>query len=205
MDQASTISNYMSMRNGMRCSVPAYERIKQLYALGYSDTQISNAARGEFDDIDPNELTPSVITSIRSSNSEDFDKSRMNLGLACRDKIQEHQKFLFVASQGAELRLVKVYVHKINSALAELDELDLQELTEEGGFKNTSRFFVLLEIVTKLQTTIAKLVGTDAMRDIEIYRQKMEAKLQAEKGSGVLIPVHGKESGKTDQGVNFIE
>lgn len=176
----------------IRVGVPAYERMKQLYALGYTVNQITEMLHQEFNDIDYNPIGAGSVKKLIQENSREFEIARMELGLQCREEIQRQTALLFRATEDVELTMVQVYVHKLNAVLEEMRNLDLAELDENGNFKNTSRIFVLLEFAEKFQSKIAKIVGTDALREVEVFRQKAEAKRQAEeKGTG-LIPTHGR-------------
>ncbi len=178
---------------GVRVSVPAYERMKQLYAYGYTNAQISEMLQQEFSDIDYNPITATSVKKIIQLNIQEMERSRMELGLRCREEIQKQTALLFQATQDVELTMVQVYVHKLRQALDEMKDLDLGELDDNGNFKNTSRMFVLLEFCEKFQSKIAKVCGTDALREIEVFRQKAQAKAEFEqKGSG-LLPARGRD------------
>ncbi len=178
---------------GTRVSVPALERMKQLYALGHTNSQIAETLHSEFQDIDFNPITTTIVKKLINVNIEAFEQARMELGIKCRDEVQRQVAYLFRATEDVELTLVQVYVKQLQSILEEMRNLDLQEIDPEtGNYKNTSRMFVLIEFVEKLQSKIAKIVGTDALREVEVFRQKAEAKRQAEeKGSG-LLPASGR-------------
>jgi hypothetical protein len=88
--------------------------------------------------------------------------------------------------------MVSVYVNKLRQALNQLADLDLDERDDEGNYKNTSRIFVLIEMAEKFQGKIAKIVGTDALREIEVFKQKAEAKAKADADKGGLLPSPAK-------------
>lgn len=194
----SDAENYLNLigasNNGgmIRVSVPAYERMLQLYAFGHSNAQICEMLQQEFNDIDYNPMTPRTIRKVIEINQTEFQIARMNLGMKCRDEIQNQIATLFRATEDVECLMVSVYVNKLRDALNNLASLDMEEQDEDGNYKNTSRIFVLLEMAEKLQSKIAKIVGTDALREIEAYRQKMEAKATAEKAGGSLLPPQAK-------------
>ena len=200
-----SINEYMNTDGmGSRVMVPAYERMKQLYALGYTNAQIAETLHQEFQDIDYNPITPTMVKKLVQSNIESFEQARMELGEKCRDEIQRQVAYLFRATEDVELTLVSVYVGQLKSVLEEMRGLDLQEIDEEtGNYKNTSRMFVLIEFVEKLQSKIAKIVGTDALREVEVFRQKAEAKRAAEERGAGLIPTHGRTLDETPV-TNFI-
>jgi len=178
--------------NSMRVCVPAYERMKELFALGYTNVQIVEALSHEFHDIDLNPLSQGSVRTIIELNQREFQIARMELGLKCREEIQRQTAILFRATEDVELEMVSVYVRKLREALNSMADLDLAEIDDDGNFKNTSRMFVLIEMSEKLQSKIAKIVGTDALREIEVFRQKAEAKRKVEDSGGGLLPAQGR-------------
>jgi hypothetical protein len=200
-----SINDYINTDGmGSRVSVPAFERMKQLYALGYTNAQIAETMHQEFQDIDYNPITTTMVKKLIAANGPAMDQARMELGEKCRDEIQRQTAALFRATEDVELTLVSVYVGQLKSVLEEMRELDLQEIDPEtGNYKNTSRMFVLIEFVEKLQSKIAKIVGTDALREVEVFRQKAEAKRAAEERGTGLIPAHGRTLDETPT-TNFI-
>lgn len=193
---AETYFKGLSGGNNMsiRVCVPAYERMMQLYAFGHNATQIAEILHQEFADIDYNPITPSSVKKIIELNQTEFQIARMNLGLKCREKIQEQISVLFAGAQDVELAMQSVYTNQLRNVLNQLAEVDVGEQDEEGNYVKTARFFVLLEMAEKLQSKISKLAGTDALREIEVYRQKAEAKQQAENDRNSLLP---KANGRT--------
>lgn len=184
----------------VRVSVPAFERMKQLYAFGNTNAQISEILQSEFHDIDFNQMTVTMVKTIIVENQDEFNKARAAMGDKCREEIQQQVAMLFKATRDVECVMVDVYVEKMESALAQLRELDLDELDEEGNYRNTSRIFVLIELIDKIQTKIAKIVGTDALREVEVFRQKEAAR--REFSTEKLLPplANGREVPQT----NFI-
>ena len=177
----------------LRVSVPAYERMKQLYAYGHTNAQIAEILQQEFSDIDYNPLTVGAVKKLINMNQREMDSARMELGMRCREEIQKQTALLFCATQDVELTMVQVYVFKLQSVLDEMRNLDLTEVDENGNYKNTARMFVLLEFAEKLQSKIAKVCGTDALREIEAYRQKAQAKAEADQKGSQLLPARGRD------------
>jgi hypothetical protein len=167
--------------------------MKQLYAYGYSNTEISEILNQEFSDIEFDSYTPKRIKETIQYNLEEFVSYKQVLTGQCRDQIQNQVKLMFEATKDVELVMVRVYVKKLQDAMESLDALDLDELNEEGGYKNTARIFVLIEMAEKLQSKIAKIVGTDALREIEIYKAKVSLKQEADNKLGGLVPAFGRE------------
>jgi len=188
----SDADDYLNIVEGARLSVPAYERMKQLHAYGWTDSQILETLHQEFQDIDHNPINKRTLEKIYTDNKEEFKRARMELGLKCREDIQRQTALLLKETQNTELLLVQTYNRQLRSVLEEMAEINLQEKDEEtGNYKSTSRMFVLLEFSDKLVTKMGAITGSAALREIEIFRAKAEAKRDAEqKGSG-LIPAHG--------------
>jgi len=187
-----------------RVCTPAYERMKHLYALGHTAAQISEILHQEFMDIDYNPCTPAMVRKVIEQNMNQFEQSRMELGILCRKEIEKQTQLLFNKVQSEELDHVDVFVIKWKEARDELRTLDLSEIDEDGNFKNTSRIFVLIELCDKLQSRVSKIVGTDALREIEIFRQKAAAKAEAEQNKGNLLPPLAKGQTIDTPTTNFI-
>lgn len=193
--------NYQPTFKTNRINVPVYERVKYLYALGYTDGHIAKMINSEFDDIELYSMNPEIIRMLRSENKEDFDNTKNELATRCRESILETAGVLYNVTSDKEMKMARVYAMQLDKILDALGDLDINEIDEDtGSYKNTSRFFVLMEMAEKLQTKAAKLTGTEAIREIEAYRMKMQAKVQAEDSRGAgLVPSVGKtvdESGK---------
>lgn len=177
-----------------RVSMPCYERMKHLWSLGYNTNQILEVITQEFGDIEFNAIAHKTVKQIINDNTRDFELARMELGLRCRDTLQRHTALLFEITQDKELLMVQVYNRKLEAILQELNSLESDEIDPEtGNFKNTSRMFVLIELADKLQTKISKLCGTDALREIEIFRKKAEAKALYENNKNMsMLPTAGR-------------
>lgn len=185
------------VQNATNCSVPAFERIMQLNALGHSFDQIAEVINQEIADIDYNTYSAGTISKILRENAETFETFKMDMGLKCRAQVQDQVEKLFSMVKDEEESMVEVFAGKMKEALTSLRELDLNELDEDGNFKNTSRIFVLTEMVIKLQSSVSKIVGTDALREIEVFRAKARAKQEEENSrSNGLLPAQ-KSSGST--------
>ena len=186
MSLKGALKDFGSAFSAERVCVPAYERIKELHALQMSYADISEAVNSEFEDILLNPITVKNIKSIVVENSEDFKKYRQELGLSYRAQIQEQMEFLHNKTAGVERKLVAAYAEKLDILLDEFILLDPQELDDDGNRKNTSRCFVLLELIDKMHVKIEKITGTQTLRDVEAFRIKLEYKAASEKGSGML-------------------
>lgn len=184
-----------------RICTPAYERMKYLYALGNNNTQIVEILSQEFTDIDYNPISPRTVKEIINKNKAEFERYRMELGRLCEEDSRRALAEMSRIVQNAEIDQVDVFSIQWKSARDELRTLDLSEIDDDGNFKNTSRIFVLIELCDKLQSKVAKIVGTDALREIEIFRQKAEAKMEIEKNGGGLLP---SAKGQTIEATTFI-
>lgn len=182
------------------CSIPTYERIKQLWALGHSNSTISAIISHEMGDIETGEVKPGDINRLVALNRDDFENTRAKLGLYCQDAIRKHVAVVFNQVQGVEQRMVVIYAEKLDKVLSQLAELDLDEKDEDGNFCNTSRFFILYEMADKLQGKISKIVGTDALREVEAYKMKLSAKVSME--GPRIIPDYNSEQKEVT--TNFI-
>lgn len=170
--------------------IPTTERLTQLYALGYDSQQMAAIIENELGDIDLSRVTPDQIKEFIRNNKELLDRAKLDITKTCRETIIKQTELLFVKSQDVELRMVNSFISKLNNILKSLDDLDINERDDMGNYINMSRFFVLLEAAEKLQSRIAKVVGTDAVRDVEVYRQKMELKQKANEND--LMPRYPK-------------
>ena len=180
-------------RQPNRMSIPAFERLKQLYAFGHSITQMVEILSNEFGDIDYNPLTVDTLKIIINKNKEELERDRLTLTQDCRDHVRRQIARLFDIVQQSECRMVEVYVRQFDKLINQLADLDMDARDPStGAYLHTSRCFVLLELIDKIQGKISKVVGTDAMREIEIYKQKMAAKIEAEgldPSAGALPPI----------------
>jgi hypothetical protein len=187
-----------------RACVPAYERVKHLYALGYSNGQIAQTIADEFQDLEASEISHAWVREIIKNNREAFDKYRMELSSICANQQKTHTINMFNLTQSRELRVVEIYNAKISDALDELQDLSLNEQDEKGNFKNTNRIFILMELIEKFHKKCSEFIGTAAMREIEIYRQKMEIKSKSEKVGG-LVPTYNEDGTKEVGNTKFID
>lgn len=163
-----------------RIFIPAYERIMQLYAFNYTAADIHSIINDEFQDAMINPIGIEQVRKIILHNKPQMDKVREEMGLSFRAEIQQQLKILHDKTASTENRLVSVYIKKIDECLDELQDLDPQEKDEEGNYKHTRRIFVLEEMISKFHNKCEKITGTSAIREIEIYRQKAQAKAEAD-------------------------
>lgn len=190
-----------------RLNVPMTERIKQLYVFGRSPSQILDIVKAEFEDIEINPITSNFIKDTIMVNRESFERGRLEYAELCRNELKEQVAFLFKKTQQVENRMVEVFSNKLNEALTIFAGLDLEEKDDDGNYKQTSRFFLMMEACDKLQTKIAKVAGTEILRELEAFRQKSEiqAALVAAKANGGMMPAHGRTVSDEPIETTFIE
>lgn len=169
-----------------RVCIPVFERIKHLYALGYSTGSIAAQMDVEYSDVDVSIMDKAAIKRIIEFNRAEFDHYRLKIADACMNSNFEHTVTLYNITQHEEQAIVSEYNRKVAEALSELSDLSLCEQDEKGNFKNTARIFVLMELIEKFHKKCSDIIGTQAMRDLEIYRQKMELKDANTKKGGLL-------------------
>jgi len=167
--------------------------MKQLYSYGYTNTEIAEILNQEFSDIEFDSYTPKRIKETIQYNLEEFIEFKTKLTGKCIEQVQTQVSMMFEATKDVELTMVRVYVKKLQDCMESLDALDLDEMTDDGSYKNTARIFVLIEMAEKLQGKIAKIVGTDALREIEIYKAKAAIKAEADNKLGGLMPTFGRD------------
>jgi len=178
--------------------------MKQLYSYGYNNTEIAEILNQEFSDIEYDSYTTKRIKETIQGNLEDFIEFKARLTGQCIEQVQTQVKLMFEATKDVELVMVRVYVKQLQDAMESLDALDLDEIDPEtGAYLNTSRIFVLIEMAEKLQSKIAKIVGTDALREIEIYKARAAIKADADSKLGGLVPTYGRDVTE-GQGAKFI-
>ena len=168
--------------------VPAYERVKQLYALGYRTGEILSIVNSEFADVMVNPLSMDALNGLIGSHKEEMLAARENLGIGFREQIANQMQILHEKTSGIERKLVEVYCGQLNEFLDQMASLDPNEIDENGNYKNTNRLFVLHELIDKFHLKIEKITGTGTLREVEAYRIKLEIKTKAEAGKSMMIP-----------------
>lgn len=156
------------------------ERLAALYALGYDATVIHEVLETEFGDYELHPITVEVISKVIRHNRTELVKMREQLTVDCRAEIAKQFAKFFEITKSTESKMVDVYLKKMDSLLDELTDLDIQETDEFGNKTNTQRFFLLISAVDKLHGMIAKITGTNALRDVEIHRLKKMAEKEVE-------------------------
>jgi len=135
-----------------------------------------------------------MINGMIKDNREFFNQRRQEMSVICQNEVQQSAAVLFKRSSKAEILMVDTYVDQLNSAMKELRSLDISETDEDGNFVNTSRIFVLIELADKLQSKVAKVAGTEVMREIEAYKMKMAIKADTESAANNPLPAYGPGS-----------
>jgi hypothetical protein len=153
--------------------IPVQERVKYLYAVGYNENDIAMMINEEFKDITITEIGAGAIKTMIRDNKTEFDEAKLTFTENCRAELKQQVSQMFHKTSAVELRTVDVFVKKLDAVLDQLEDLDISDPENKG------RFFSLLEAAERLQSRMATIAGTNAFRDIEIYRQKLQIKIEA--------------------------
>jgi hypothetical protein len=170
----------VSARYKGRWSIPTMERMAALYILGYSNMIIREILLNEYGDYEIFPITTMLVHEFIKDNKEELIRMREELTIDCRREIAKQFDYFFKVTKNSETKMVDVYLSKMDNLLDELTDLDLQELDEMGNKKNTQRFMMILATIEKLHGMIAKITGTNALRDVEIHRLKKMAEKEIE-------------------------
>jgi hypothetical protein len=172
----------------IRLAAPIEERILQLLALGLRLPTIVSTINDEFKEMLVKPMNSSTAQAFIHENKERANNVRENITKHCREELSLHAAELFRRVAKAEQSIIDVFSSKLTEALTTLSSLDIDEQGNNGKFINISRTFQLLELIDKYHTKAAKLVGTEAMRDIETFRAKAQIKKTEEEKTSGLMP-----------------
>lgn len=175
-------------------TIPTMERAAALYALGFEVKIIAEILEGEFGDYEQYPITEKNIKEFLRRNRTNLKEMRQELTVDCRKEIAQQFQHFFNVTKNTETKMVDVYLEKMNDLLEELKELDLQEEDDLGNKKNTQRLMILMATIERLHGMIAKITGTNALRDVEIHRMKKMIEKEIEESP--ILP-GGKISGST--------
>lgn len=185
-----------------RFSAPIMERIGFLYSNGMTNEEIYLAISQEFSDVVSFPITYEMVRTVVSKNQEFFKKRRKDMGELYKKEIDAHAIQLFGSTKEKEEKMVIVFGDKLDEALDQLSQLDLGEQDDKGNFKNTSRAFTLVEFADKIQTKMAKIVGSDAYRELAVLRKKLELQSEFKEGVGTMGLPPMREAGSNLPKVN---
>jgi len=177
--------------------IPLAERVIFLYNNGFDESEIAVSVCEEFSDIYPVEINENDIYRILKKNKVKLMAARESMSLYCRNEIMKQTASMYNKVATVENELVNTFADKLRQVLAELAEINHEELDEEGNFKNTSRVFVLIELAEKLHNKSAKVIGTETMREIEAFKMKAQIKSETDNSSNTLVPAHARDVTKT--------
>jgi hypothetical protein len=177
-----------------RIPIPTQQRIIQLLALNIHFQEIAKITSSEFKEILGTPISYRDVKRVDDANKPQIEQMILDIKQRCNTDIVEHSAQLFQRVASAEQELVQVFSDKLKEALSSLSSLDLNEQDESGKFINTNRTFQLLELIDKYHSKASKVIGTEALREIEIFRTKAQIKRTEEEKSINLIPIHNKES-----------
>lgn len=170
-----------------RFSAPIMERIGFLFGNGMTNDEIFMTVSQEFSDTLAYPITKESVRTIITKNKPFFLERRKQMGEMHLAAIQGHALSLFEATHVREHKMVEVFNRKMDELLISLASLDLDEKDDKGNFTNTNRAFVIIEMIDKLQTKCAQITGANAMREVAIYKLKLEAQA-ANKDGGFGLP-----------------
>lgn len=170
-----------------RMNVPMVVRIQHLYTLGLSDTEISKTINDEMGDQLVSLTTPRMIRSTIIEYQEEFDRHRVKTKNEISAHFGEQLLTMFHRTRDMEIQLVDTLLKKIEEARSEMDSFNLSEVDKDGNHTNSRRFFILMNAIEGSYKTVSKIVGLDALREVELFTQKAAAKAQAENSSMKLI------------------
>ncbi len=171
-----------------RFSIPMFERMKILYALGHTPAIITSTLQNEFQDIEVNPITIQTVQQILESRKAEFVAFKEEVSVEVAKEGLIHLKDVIRRVAESENRFVVAAATKMDNLVDAMLTLDLTIADEEGNLKNLAQYCRLLEATEKTQKIIAKLSGTDALRDLEIYLRKANID-QAAKGGSSMIPL----------------
>lgn len=183
---AKELSDIEFSESNRRYPIPVLERVLEMCVMGHSQDDIFYAVKSEFEDILFSPISKSNIKTIISDNMEVVRTRRKRIAELCREQTEEDMLDLFNICRPSEELMVKTYNNKLVEAMDELGSLSLSEKDDDGNFKNTQRIMNLMAMAEKFHATISKVSGLDAVREVEIFRQKSNISSAAKNGSGLL-------------------
>ena len=156
--------------------VTVLERIKECYCRGYNSAQICKSINDEFGDIIHKPLDADDIKGLLNEKKEEFESARMEYSSIVQERHKQKFGSLYLQVLDEEAKQVEVFKGKMAEALDELGGLSLAEKDEDDNYKNTGRIFMLIELTTKLQSAVSKIIGSDALRELEILKLREQIK-----------------------------
>jgi uncharacterized protein (UPF0305 family) len=135
------------------------------------------------------ELTSSEMDRFVNKNGDYIAEYKKQYLERCAMMMISAQEQAFNKTHTIETKMVESYSDKMDDWLEQLNNLDITEQDEEGNFKNTARFFVIHEAITKLHKTLEKLSGTGSMRELSVLSQKMQMEIEKARMLGDKAPL----------------
>lgn len=164
-------------------------RLKHLYALGYEKDSICAILQNEFQDIEVNYIDLALIRKIIERNKPMLEEYKVILAEQVQAEQVQAAKDLFRKAAVQENKMATRLLDKIDGLLDSLSSIDLTELDEDGRPKHLLTYYSILEAIDKTQKMAAKISGTDALREFQVFRMKAEMAASLKGNSGGLLPV----------------
>jgi hypothetical protein len=191
-------------RSNAQVSAPAWARIQQLYAFGKGDVEIHEIISQEFQDFEANPISLISLRKMIAERRPELEAGREALAAACGEEVLQQGKELFAMLHKAENRSVTRLIKKMDNLVDQIELCDLTVLNDKGQPANLGVYAALLKMLGETQLLCAKIAGTDAVREIEIYRQKKQIDFDlkiADPKQGNL----GNDGKPVEAGINFID
>lgn len=138
-----------------------------MFISGLSKPEILAIVKDEYQDVSFSEITYEVIDKL--TVAEDLIEMRERFRLMTREHFQDQLKENLVKGRVTEQKILDLMLDKIEPVLNKLKDLDPVEQEEE--------FFKFLRRMGSLQGIIAKLSGTDSLRELEHAAKELRIKL----------------------------
>lgn len=174
--------------------IPVKERIYQLNAIGLKVSVIVSAINNEFKEILNEPIGPaSVITILKSLDAQ---KVKENITASTRNDLASHSAILFKKVAKAEEAIVSTYSTKLIEALTLLETIDIAELDDKSQLVNLKKIIDITDVIEKYHSKASKVIGTEALREIETFRAKAQIKQQQENATAHLVPMPANNSNR---------
>lgn len=157
-----------------RCgfTIPFCERAKSLYAFGYANKDIAIVLKNEFDDLEFRTIDHNIIRQLIGQNVKEFNAAKEGFELAVKAEAEAWMKHIFMMAQSSEQRIAQTYAEKIVQLCERLAGIDLSDVDAYSP----SEIDLILSHIEKLQGLLGKIAGTEATRDVAVFKSKTEIK-----------------------------
>ena len=128
-------------------------------------------------------LTSFLIRQLIGKNVKEFNLARDHYTNAVKAEAEAWMLHIFQSAQQSEERVVRSYVDKINQLCDKLDGIDPSD-----DDYSPQEVDLILSHISKLQELVAKIAGTEATRDVSIFKSKTEIKANLMPTTGPALP-----------------